>query len=305
MENQITYSTLGSCVTRDSIELCDKDKMFRHIRNIAFVSPATYSKTLPADDIPVLEEKINQLEISEFRKRCFLKDMKGQTVDYVCEEKSDYLIIDFYGFSYNILKLDDDHSVTYGSIGDKKLYEILSEYYSDKGFKIVSSSELPVEDIYKELDILCDRLLRIWEPSHIIVMVAHPAAYYVDSSLLKVFPGHFCYGYPNYLMKNMSRYVINKIKCRRIDIPAEYKGFVIGDKANRWGLHPLHYPNSVYNYFFDKICEITVKDYQSNGKKLLDNIKYTYYNLLPHKDFTPPRVYKRRLVRPFHRQRSS
>lgn len=43
MENQITYSTLGTCVIRDVFDLCDKYKIFTHVRNNGAVSPAAYS----------------------------------------------------------------------------------------------------------------------------------------------------------------------------------------------------------------------------------------------------------------------
>lgn len=286
MEEQITYSTLGTCITRDIFAFCDENKIFKHIRNNGFVSPLVYSKSLPEnEDTAILEKKISDLVLSNFRKRCIYLSMHGKTVDYICEGKSDYLIIDFYDVRSSILKIDDEHMITVTSHG-KEANQVIRNHYAEKGFEIVTPFNIAINDIYKELDMMCDKILKNWNSSQIILLEEPIASYYANDNCIESLPHthiDLYSGYIFYLTKLINKYFINKTKCHHIGIPIEYQKFIISDVDHKWGRCPLHYISPTYNYYFDCICKIAMEDYQSKGKELLNSIKYMYYNLLPNR----------------------
>lgn len=60
----------------------------------------------------------------------------------------------------------------------------------------------------------------------------------------------------------------------------DFSWHIMADKGHKWGIDMIHYTKPVYEYYYDSVCEIAIKDYPSHKQQIINKIKMDYYMAL-------------------------
>lgn len=169
MAEQITYSTFGSCLTRDIFGFADSDKKFSHIRNVGFISPLTQFEK-KTDDTAEFEKECIDAKIETLVMRNAVLDLKGDALNYLCEKNSDFLIVDFYDIRLPMLIDINGNKITYRNFSS--VNPLLVKYFSRPNCQptILSVCDIDLDIVYKQIDKLAEAILSNWAPSQIILL---------------------------------------------------------------------------------------------------------------------------------------
>lgn len=242
---------LGCCVSRDSIEF-NREKYIVP-RYAAFVSP--WSMFSGKCEIP--DWKIFQNDVSPFTLKCLEHDAKLSTIDYLKEEKADWLLLDFADCRLNIVEWTAKGiSLSYSNIVKNNFNSFVEAFGND--YKTIKAYDLPWDEFIGRIDYLLEQLLNIYPAEKIILHEFYCADMFIDKhrNLQKV---KFAWmkeyvERANPLFQKIYTHCEQKLeKSHIIRCPEN----VVADEINKWGLHNLHYHRLYYEYAEKAISVIT------------------------------------------------
>lgn len=274
MENdKVVINILGCCVSRDILEQ-NKDK-YLIPRYAAFVSPWSM---FTGEKVVISDEELGKYNISNFRIRCLQHDANLSTLDYLKEQKSDWLLLDLADTRLSIAdwhKTNVYMSYTTGLKGAIKAFE--NKLGND--YNLISCADLPWDEFETKLIFLFDKLLELYKPEQIIFNEIYCADSFIGKKG-EYRKWDFEYKWMNEhvrimnpLFKKVYNICLKKfIGCHKILWPNS----VIADETHRWGIYPLHYHNLYYEYAEKCIGIITQKLARSEEESAIENLRQLY-----------------------------
>lgn len=240
----VTFNILGDCVSRDILQAAVTEGSIVVNRYVSFMNPVSLLSN-PAD--PNLEGGIEELSWgSNFAKRNLALDIRSSGLDYLFSEPSDYLIVDFLDARMNLLATLDGQAISRSNIvvkNEKQVREMLGPEWH-----VVAYDEVPENEYIAAVTRICDEILLRYSPNQVIVNKHFGVEEYIFNSVqLREFNSTTRQRVQKYnaLVEKLFTVAINRMPgCHVIEFPES----VLGTSRNKWGLFPLHYSDSYYEY---------------------------------------------------------
>lgn len=270
----VTFNMLCSCVSRDIFNYHNEDKgwslnekndQYKILQYINFSSLLIHNhvgKNFNVDLKQEIEDRYKAIyrEFSRFGIRCSCIDVTCSAIEFLSKQESDYLILDNGFARFGYIKLDDNSLITNEN---RNFIDFLAvNKYISTPKQTLSFSDIDKYDIEKRVADFCKLILKIYDPSQIILIEVSPAKFYFKKNKL--------YNFNNVSQSyiNRFRYCFELLKknikgCLSIKAP----NILFGDANHVWGLGNLHFINEIYEIFYYKQIDYFVKN-----KKLPDNI---------------------------------
>lgn len=234
--NQTKIFILGSCVTRDALELAKKGQ---------FVLTDYLARTSIASafqDNAIFEYDTSKIA-SAFQRRMVDNDLLKSTTNTLINTDFDFLVIDLIDERFDIVK------------NDKNQYFTLSSEFKDN---------ISLKDNIKLLKPNDDELFELWcKGWDKFISIAKENDFYHKIILNKVFwtnkDTENKLVYPDYVgwiarnnqwLSRLYTYIEKSKDIKIISYPEE--SFLI-NKEHKWGCQPYHYADSLYLKFLDKL----------------------------------------------------
>ncbi len=300
----IHISTLGSCVSRDSFEICknspdydeENENCYVIDRYAHNVNPLSYlCEPFSEQYVELIKEELNNSKSVNFKKRNFIFDLNKGAFDFLAEKKSEWLIVDLAAMRFELIKIAGG-----GYIISEMLNELLKNVEDRKSVpslnelakgEIKRPADFDREQIQRSYKLFFDKVLSLYKEDRIILLQAKHALVFVNESTRE-----FVFDTPkreqvvnveNQFMCDMYDYAKSRLKKAHF-IPS--LPVLIGNREHKWGISGLHYVDEVYSYFYRAIDFITnnrnkkIEDiYISNLQNHYSNIVFSKYSRLLNK----------------------
>ncbi len=278
----ITVDVIGSCIVRDIFRFSSEDNYKVNL-------------TIQRNPISRLYERggvkfpldINLLKEShKFERKCFKILWEKKAVDLLNINPADYMILDLSEERLNALELlfeNQKIDLVETAIFDKLLNEMAS-FYPEMEWRLKPYNFRKEDDIKENYIKFRRGILKeeesggVWEERQIIVIETYMLTDYItmEGMLRKYRESWNIEEINGYLKRCYELFYEVFPNCSRIKLPA----FSHGHKVHMWGAHPLHYQDSVYEYFLEAISIIAGRSCRSTLEKLqqqqaIENRLYT------------------------------
>lgn len=208
--------------------------------------------------------------MSQYRIRNLKLDLEKAALNYLLEEKANYLLLD-----------PNDCRLQIG-IGEKgNVYTIttaVAELYTQMSksgkWKKLTASDIPFDEYVKSIKIICERIKEVYKPEEIILHIHKIVDEYTDGKIIGKLNND---KYPD--RKRSVQELLNKIYdvlrqefsgCHVIEFPDN----VLADSRHKYGLCGLHYHDLYYEY--GKKAIQTICEKHPDEKMLLSYLRDKY-----------------------------
>lgn len=245
-----SFNILGVCATRDIFTETEGEKKYQVKKYTLGFSPLfAFEEGLKID-----KEAFDSVEfdISPFNRRTSYLEFTHSVFDFVTEEASDYLIVDFCMLRNFYFLTEDGHYFIYAKSRLRFYNELVKKLnYPAVKEESVPCDFLPRDEVEKRLKAYAARLLTLYRPDQIILCEHQHSRLSVNGNRVRPFRNfdekwgrrtefvNFCFG----IMKNELKgcHVIN------------YLDNAVADLKHRLGISPLHFTKHYYNYCLECI----------------------------------------------------
>ena len=188
---------------------------------------------------------------TKFYRRCARQDAEKNVFEYLMENRSDWLLLDFAELRWD-LYVTDRGGGTYRH--PKEIQQLQEEGYLEE-FRLVPTASLGFEKICSGIDLFLARLLKIYPEDRIILADVRGAnrmvnlktgrsGYFEQQDINKINP----------LTEQIFKYAASRLKnCHCIPFPDNTPA----NFHHKWGRDPLHYVQEYYDYAFEAMNLIT------------------------------------------------
>lgn len=220
-----------------------------------------------------------------FEKRCFYFDLTKNTLNYIKEEKSDWLVLDAGGCRLPAHKIKNTY-VAASMIGVGRRENALQMMF-DNGIieDVPQKIKYTVEDVKENIKFFAEEILKIYDPEQIILIDLQGALFHDNGSKIEPFNLQALWKENNIKMR-LGFEILKKYLNGCHTIPMPY--CIAADTNHRWGCHPLHYTKEYYDYAFKCVDTINSKYNREEENRLIKQLyiecsefyAYKYYNKL-------------------------
>jgi hypothetical protein len=247
----ITINLHGSCVTRDSLELC-KDKQ---IKILEYISRSSIFSIISRPlNLAVPDNNI----LGAWGRNCIKADFDKSIFDRFRTNKSDFLLIDLIDERFGLLEccsaLSEKTFVTDSSIlRESGLYNDLAAAYECTKINPLTFSEDVIENTIKSYS---DSIKSIYTTDRIIINECYAVYHYISNE------GNICDFdddkriLAQNINKKLARYypiLESELDgCNIIKMPLD----IYALEKNKWGLAPYHFEDRYYSIFMDRLFKI-------------------------------------------------
>ena len=245
-----TVSIAGTCILRDTFSTHKDDGGYKVQRYISRFSPLSLCEPpIPVDKEAYLAFDLKKY-IPAFPQRCILQDLTRTSIDFLREQKSDWLLVDAALFRRDYFQFGEEQYTCYGAeqfiFDDLAKHQILPPVTGVKRL-----SDFSPEEIERRMQYYIDQLLSVYPLEQIILIENKNVNLQCDKNkIVQAFEDRDSYLREN---ENITRcYQLMKQMlqgCHHIPMPK----YVIGN-SNHWlGKSPLHYTQAYYDYSFQAV----------------------------------------------------
>ncbi|GGH76564.1 hypothetical protein JOD43_003796 [Pullulanibacillus pueri] len=267
--SKITFSVIGSCVSRDVFnrKFVPEYKEFYECISTAWqssiISLMSPKVTLSKDDLELSEE------ISKHRHNTLMEDLSKEYLEEIKTNQPDYIIIDFYAdMRYGVVQIGDRY-LTNNPNGFRKT-KFFREKKFDNSYRFRKNLNIYRELWEKAFDDLYNYVQEHLPKTKLILNCFRYANSYVNENGELVMFDQERYNYldaDTKLYNELYTYILDKYKLRKIDL-RENEYYADGNYA--FGLAPWHYERKYHKDYFHTLNQICLRDYvftkkQSNG----------------------------------------
>ena len=260
MEKEITIALWGDCVSQ---EISCK---FKHTRALGFVN--WLSLISDNSNINQYVADCDLLDVTNYNKRNLVLDLKKESLDYLLEEKANYLIIDPNDCRMSVCKTN--HNLFTRSLAGIELCKKLGLNEDT----IIYAEEFSIDQYIAAAEYACNRILEVYSPEEIIIHIHRPVNMYSDGNKLSYFNNLNSKTISEKAFEGVNAiysYLIKRLEgCHVID----FLDNVFGDSEHRFGCFPLHY-NSLYYKYGEEALKIIFEN-SPDEKKLLSLLRDKY-----------------------------
>lgn len=232
----IKFAIFGDCGSHGIVD----DR--KHTRAIGFNNWYSVIQNPIKDE--AIDKCVEKIEMSPYNIRNLQLDLKKGALDYLLEEKGDYLLID-----------PNDCRMELGISGKQNVYTIsnagggLYKQICDiEEWKKIPASDIPLDEYISAAKMICGRIKEVYKPSEIILHVHKIVDEYTDGRMIGRMNNE---KYParkksvQELMDKMYDILRQELEgCHVIEFP----DYVLADSRHRFGLCGLHYHELYYEY---------------------------------------------------------
>lgn len=274
----VTFNILGDCVSRDILQADVKEGVAEVKRYVSFIHPV--SLVSPPWKTGDLEEITAALDKgTHFGRRNVALDITSSGLDYLFEEQSDYLVLDFLECRRNLMVDKAGHVITRSGVMRDNFSLIRNMLDAD--WTRVDFDTIPEGKLFTAIRQICEAVLNHYSPDRVIINKHFGAEQYIlQSTKIRSFNKSVVADVRKYneIAETLFAYAISLLPgCHVINFP----DYVLGTKKHKWGIYPLHYSDSYYKYGRNAINEIV--KCQQNCEEKLDRhklqIEKRYQNL--------------------------
>ena len=269
--DKVNISILGCCVSRDTVDF-NRDKYIVK-RYTGIVSPYTILSGAPFN-LPI--DTLSSGGISNFISRCISLDAKNKSLDYLAENKGDWLLLDLASSRLgSIYFREKDALLTYNR-SVRIVLPIIAKALNNSSYEISYAWQLPIDVLLHRTENMLDQILSIYKPENIILNEFYFSDEYISKTgILLKFDNKTIED--NKILAAIMRKVNYLCKekltgCHVIEWPDN----VLADESHRWGLYPLHFHKYYYEYA-DKAIQTIIKNYDKKEELLtLESLRCLY-----------------------------
>lgn len=245
-----TVSIAGTCILRDTFSSHKDDGGYKVQRYISRFSPLS----LCEPPVPVDQEAYLALDLKKyipaFSKRCILQDLTRTAIDFLRDQKSDWLLVDATLCRSDYFQFGEEKYSCHGAqqfiFDDMARHHILPPVTDVK--QLFDFSEVEIE---RRMRNYIDQLLSLYSPEQIILVENQNVELYCDkNNTITAFVNQKAHQkenqniqYCHQLMKKML------VGCHYIPFPK----YVIANADHWLGKSPLHYTQAYYDYAFQAV----------------------------------------------------
>lgn len=238
-----SFNILGDCVSRDILQPGVAAGRFEVKQYVSFISPVSlFTGASP--------EKLAGVDTlnwgSNFARRNLALDLSKDAFEYLFAEPSDYLVLDILDARMSLMMNDEGATVTRSNILVKNPDQI--EDFLGPDWHRVTANEIPLSEHIAAVEGICDRIGAHYAPSQVILNKHFAVPRYIrNSSAVVQFKAATWEGAERYneLARTLYGVVEERLAgCNVIEFPEG----MLATNRNKWGLHPLHYSQSYYEY---------------------------------------------------------
>lgn len=289
----IEVSVIGSCVARDLFEK-DNGENFSFHTDIRFQSPISMLAK-PVEfmkaDFNNFVKKVPTVDGNWYKKN-LINDINKTSFVALTEKHGEYLILDLGESRISLAELSwqnrEEKLLVSNSVSFRAHYSASLNRNIFKRTSIKNINPLEYSDDYWKQTIkdFANKLLDIFKEEKIILIKTKPAKYFVDKNGF-VHPyyskNHFesimlC----DILLDKLYDYFVEACpKCKVVEIPE----YALGYQGHKWGNHPFHFTELLYDYLLKCVLSI-VKENDVSKLEIL----YAEYEELFKKDYYEARL---------------
>lgn len=268
--DEIKFAVFGDCQT---VEIA---LPWKHTRVAGLISWASIFQ--PTDNnIKSFIEKFKKSNASNYLKRVCDLDYKKNVLDYILEEKADYLIIDCNNCRNTLLTFDSNFKInqspTLTRKGDIEFKDIEKSYKIPP--KIIKSFEISYENWINIVKKVSEKILTVYKPEEIIIHEHYFSEHYIENDLL------YAYDLSSPILEKslpVLQLLYKHLKlyfkgCHIISFPHN----CLGDPKHKLGKDPLHY-SSLYHRYCQECLDIIFRN--SEYEEIILEQKKIEYELL-------------------------
>lgn len=258
----ITFNILGCCPTADALyKLSQKDeyKVLQYIWN----NPISMFSSRPKN--PIDASALSNYQLSNFHQRTLICDYNKETLNYIFDKKTDYIVIDILNCRLKLLE-NNGHTVSFTNRFFRSSQDNFKKDLGIENYNLIEPSEVS-DDIWKKtMDKLCNELLKHYSHNQIILNEFYGVDHYLsaDKRILNDFQsnreGKDWY---NPLSKKLNDMIKDNLSGIHI---IQFPENVLSIAGHPWGLTPLHYMDTYLEYV-NKAIEIIVQKLPCNEEK--------------------------------------
>ncbi len=266
----ISFNLIGNCVSRDMITPLI-ERGVQVLQYSGFVSPV--SMFSEKGDCHIELDDMKDYAGTNFYKRSLCFDINKYSFNYIIAKKSDYLLVDILAARLDMLRKGNHFvTITYPVVINR---DRLNKDCGFDKYERIRPFDIDDDEWNRCVDRLSELILNNYAPSQIILHKYYNAEKYVDGSKICFFEPKAREEYvrQNELIKKLDVRLESNLKgCHVIESPE----FVLADKSNVRGLHPLHYFNDYYQYGSEAL-DIIMKKLPDNEERIkLEDLRQQY-----------------------------
>lgn len=264
MNNECKFAIFGDCVSHGI--LANRE----HTRACGMMNWVSLNSG-PVEDNQLLD-MANELEITKYEKRGLIQDFSKDVIEWLTEEKADYILIDPNNCRLQLAKSLDGKNVYTMTYAGTKLYN----KYKSPQYKMIPAQNIPIEEYKKAATMIAEKILKVYKPTEIILHIHKFVDDYIDGNRIMTFDNEKYVGSncnARTLMDEMYDILMDKFDgCHIIEFPH----YVIGDSNHKFGAFGLYY-HSLYDEYGENAIDIICQNHSNKEEKiLLDELRERY-----------------------------
>lgn len=283
MTEQQTINIFGACVSRD---IFPKDSPYVIQQFVSFTNPMSlyvkHKKQCSYKDKIATGDLDNLTWGTQFKKRCLTLDSCGESLNYLFQKESEWLLLDLADFRMDLVSFSDNYFTKSNLfIKNRDSFDELIYTKAENGsllhpvFKRETGSSIEdslysfsLQEYYSCLEWFLKKITDVYETSKIILHEYYLANQYITrSGDIKSFEHNQLVTERNWLLTKLYERCKELLKgCKVIKMP----DYILSDEMHRWGCHPLHYCSVYYEYAYKALNMII----DNNGD--LDELRLNY-----------------------------
>ena len=153
MSNECKFAIFGDCVSHGILVNCE------HTRACGLINWVSLNSGAVEDN--QLLDIANKLEITKYEKRVLFQDFSKDVIEWLTEEKADYILIDPNNCRLQLARsLDGKNMYTMSDAGTK-----LYNKYKSPQYERVPAQNISIEEYKKAAIMIAEKILKICEQS--------------------------------------------------------------------------------------------------------------------------------------------
>ncbi len=242
--DDIYVSIFGDCVTHNIAA------SIPHKKAIGLMNWLSVLSRSPIDRCDLYDNPNDEFGFSNYFKRVCNLDLNKKTLEYLFEEKADYLLLDANDCRKRLISFGDTYITDNSCV--KRFYEYVDGISTD--YRILNGYDIAVERYRDAVNALCSRFLEVYDEQQIIIHEHYIINSYLGDDILYKYSNNE----PSINVK--SQRLINKVnEFIKEALPnahvIPFPDHVLGWKNSPLGLYPLHYL-PLYNEYGRRALQI-------------------------------------------------
>lgn len=262
---ELKFAIFGDCVSQALVD----NRV--HTRAMGFMNWCS----IVADSVnrEHILDAVDELDLSPYNRRNLKLDLTKNALEYLLEEKADYLLVDANDCRMELVEVGEpqSHALYTFSIAGGALYKTLID-----DVKKINAADIPFEEYASAAKKVCARIRNVYDVSEIIIHVHKIVDEYTDGNKILKFNNEKFPARKNSVQKIMDQmYEVLRTEFEGCHV-IEFPDYVLGDSRHKFGACGLHY-HKLYDEYGKAAIQIICENHPD--EKLLLNALRDKYSL--------------------------